>query len=195
MTSILLIRHGPVALKASGLLSFEAFCAHLDAYERAGVDPGAATPATLARLAQGAVRVFASDAPRVGDTLKRLGVVADISDSEFREAPPLAPDIPLRLPALAWLALARARGAFDPGLATARADLRHRAEGCAIRLTDAASDGAVALVGHGWFNRYVGAALTNRGWRKSAGPGFGRTWGYAVYADAAAMAATGSRRD
>lgn len=178
---ILLVRHGPVALKASGLLSFQAFCNYIDAYERAGLAADAVTPAPLARLAQGAARVFASDAPRVADTLKRLGVAADVSDAAFREAPPLAPDLPLRLPALAWLALARARGAFDPALAAPRDALRRRAEGCARRLIVAATDGNVALVGHGWFNRHVAADLIAKGWRRTAGPGFGRAWGYALF--------------
>lgn len=129
-----------------------------------------------------ATTVFASDAPRVADTLARLGAQAAVTDADFREAPPLAPRLPGHWPAIVWLALARARGEFDPALAEARNDLRRRAALCAERLAESSARGSVALVGHGWFNRYVAQALAARGWRKARGPGFGRPWGHVSYA-------------
>ncbi len=184
MRSILLVRHGPVAVKAPGLLSFEAFCAHVAAYERSGLEPEAQPPARLAQLMCTATAVFASDAPRVADTLARLDLSPDVIETDFREAPPEAPRLPLRLPELGWLALARARGAFDPALAEARRDLHRRAARCAEQLIAAAADSPAALVGHGWFNAAVGRALVVRNWRKIEGPGFGRPWGHVIYAPA-----------
>lgn len=122
--------------------------------------------------------VVASDAPRVVESISRLGLQPDFVSVEFREAPPVAPRPPLRLPAIVWLGLARACGEFSPGLATARVDLRRRAAACAERLVEASQSSPAALVGHGWFNRYVAAALTARGWRRADGPGFARPWGY-----------------
>jgi broad specificity phosphatase PhoE len=179
---VLLVRHGPVALDAPGLLSFRQFCAYVEAYERAGLAADAAPAADLARIASDAISVFASDAPRVADTLMRLGLRADGADAAFREAPPLAPPLPFRLPAIAWLALARARGAVDPALSDARRDLRQRADAAALRLIDAAGGGPAALIGHGWFNRAVACSLSGRGWRRSGGPGLARPWGYAIFA-------------
>lgn len=162
-------------------MSFQGFARYIAAYELAGIEPDARPPESLAALARRAGLVFASDAPRVIDTLARLGVTADFLDAAFREAPPEAPKLPLYLPAIGWLALARARGEFSPALTDARADLKRRAGSCADQLIAAAGDRNVALIGHGWFNRYVAAALTRQGWRKAEGPGFGRAWGFAVF--------------
>ncbi len=178
---IILVRHGPVAIYASGFLSFEGFCRFIADYEAAGIGADAAPPAPLIAALAGVENVFASDAPRVLETLARLNLSADALDADFREAPPLSPKLPLRLPSDAWLVLARARGEFSPELAEARRDLRARAERCAERLLAATSPGQVALVGHGWFNRYVAAAVKARGWTKASGPGFGRPWGFASY--------------
>jgi len=181
LPSVVLVRHGPVALKASGLLSFYDFSRYIEAYELSGILPETSPPEKLARHARAATTVLASDAPRVMDTLARLGVDASVIDARFREAPPSAPRLPLSLPAIVWLALARARGEFDPGLAQARRDLRQRADQCARRLSDASEKGDVLLAGHGWFNRYVAHSLATSGWRKTGGPGFGRPWGYVVF--------------
>lgn len=154
-------------------MSFAAFRAYIDAYELSGVEAGARPPERTAQLLSGASTVF--------DTLARLGVEATVADAEFREAPPLAPHLPLRLPVVAWLALARVRGEFDPALAPARDDLRRRAGNCAGKLIEASAQGDVALVGHGWFNRYVARALAGRGRRKTSGSGFHRPWGYLIF--------------
>jgi hypothetical protein len=181
LSSIILVRHGPVALKASGLLSFPAFRSYIDAYEHSGIDPSTRPPEGLAPLVCCASIVFASDAPRVTETLTRLGAKSHVTESAFREAPPLAPELPLILPAVLWLALARARGEFDPALAAERDGLRRRAGECCERLLAASTEGDVALVGHGWFNRNVALALAIRGWRKIGGTGFGRPWGHAIF--------------
>ena len=182
MPSIILIRHGPVALKASGLLSFEGFRRYCDAYELSGLEPDAEPPRELARLVRAAKCVFASDAPRVIDTLAGLGVAADVVDAAFREAPPQAPQLPIQLPMIVWLALARARGVLDPALTREREDLRLRSATCAEMLIDATAAGPVMLAGHGWFNRHVAATLVKNGWRGFAGPGFAKPFGYKIFA-------------
>jgi len=177
---ILLARHGPVALPASGLFSFADFARYVAEYEQSGLVPGAVPPSAL-REALGDARVFASDAPRVSDTLARLGVTAQTASADWREAPPDAPHLSVPLPVAIWLALARLRGALDPNLSDARAALEQRAQACAGFLCAQAQDGPVALVGHGWFNRSTAQALIRRGWRRSAGPGFARPWGFALF--------------
>jgi hypothetical protein len=182
MPSIVLVRHGPVAVKAPGLLSLVAFEAFIEAYEQSGIEAGAAPPESVGKYVRAAATIFASDAPRVLDTLTRLQASPSFTDAAFREAPPRAPRLPGRWPEIVWLALARARGAFDPALSEARADLRRRAATCHARLIESAGAGDVALVGHGWFNRYVARELTQSGWRNAGGPGFGRPWGYVAFA-------------
>lgn len=159
-------------------MSFRAFETHIRAYELSGIDADARPPDALVAHVERAATVFASDAPRVTETLERLGLAADVVDPAFREAPPMAPNLPLLLPEIGWLALARARGEFSPALSEARADLVRRATSCARRLCVESESGDVALIGHGWFNRYVAAALTQTGWRKVEGPGFGKPWGF-----------------
>jgi hypothetical protein len=178
LRKIVLVRHGPVALKASGLLSFEDFQAYIDAYESSGLVEAATPPEELFRQVADISTVFASNAPCVVETLARLRLEPNVVSLEFREAPPSAPRATLRLPAIVWLGLARARGEFSPALASARGDLRSRAAACAERLIEASQSGPAALVGHGWFNRYVAGALTARGWRRAGGPGFAGPWGY-----------------
>ncbi len=159
-------------------MSYTAFAAFVSAYEASSLEPNARPPSPLISMIRGASRIYASDAPRVTETLSRLGVTADVVDASFREAPPHAPYLPGQWPEIVWLALARARGAFDPTLAAARADLRRRAGACCDQLADSAGHGDVALVGHGWFNRAVARRLAAQGWRKTGGPGFARPWGY-----------------
>jgi broad specificity phosphatase PhoE len=178
LPEIVLVRHGPVALKASGLLSFEGFSRYIATYELSGIDPDTQPSEALRARVRSAATIFASDAPRVIDTLARMGVTADTLDPAFREAPPIAPKLPLLLPAIGWLALARARGEVSPTLREARAALVRRAESCAMRLAAASEKGDVALIGHGWFNRYVAQALIAQGWQKPEGPGFRRPWGF-----------------
>lgn len=159
-------------------MSFGAFQAYIDSYESSGLGEGERPPEALISQFAGVATVFASDAQRVAETLGRLGLRPDFVSSDLREAPPVAPRAPLRLPAIVWLGLARARGEFSPRFAKARDDLRRRAAVCADQLDGASQLGPAALVGHGWFNRYVAAALTAQGWRKADGPGFARPWGY-----------------
>ena len=178
MPSIILVRHGPVALKASGLFSYGAFCRFIETYEQSCLAPDVKPPEELIRLLRPTTHIFASDAPRVTDTLCRLGLKADVTDQSFREAPPLAPRLPIKLPIIGWLALARARGVVDPALKAERDDLQRRSAACAERLILATASGPAALVGHGWFNRHVVTELIANGWRKTGGPGFAKPFGY-----------------
>lgn len=92
----------------------------------------------------------------------------------------MAPPLPIKLPVIAWLALARARGAFDPALQTERDDLRLRSSACASKLILASTSGPVTLVGHGWFNRHVVQKLIANGWRRTDGSGFAKPFGYLI---------------
>jgi broad specificity phosphatase PhoE len=185
---IILIRHGPVALKASGLLSFEDFCRFVEQYEAAGLCKGAPPPALTEAL--GAVeRVLVSDARRAVESAQALGLEdrADI-DPVFREEPNVAPQVFGRWPLIVWFSLSRGAEAFHPARGSARGAMTLRAQAAARLLIDVAKDGPAALVGHGWFNRAISRALAENGWRRARSHGgpssLGRVsapWGHVIF--------------
>lgn len=187
MRSIFLVRHGPVALKAPGLLSFPEFVDYCDKYELSGIAPGAPPPNQTVALVRNATSIFASPATRARQSIDALGVEGAIFDSRFREEPNVAPSIAGRWPLIFWFAASRGRGAFHPAAALARDEMRRRARAAAAILSDATADGTAALIGHGWFNRAIARALTADNWRRTRPEaaaslgGVANPWGYAVF--------------
>ncbi|QGM98101.1 hypothetical protein [Methylocystis parvus] len=186
MASIILVRHGPVALQAPGLLSFQEFVDYCEAYERSGLAPRAQAPGeTVARL-RDVCAAFASTTMRARESARALGLERAVFDSCFSEEPNVAPRIAGRWPLIFWFAASRGRGAYHPAAERARDAMRRRARIAAQILIGASATGPAALVGHGWFNREIARALAEDGWRVARGatPSFGRVaapWGCAVF--------------
>lgn len=179
--SILIARHGPVALDAPGFLLRDEFLRFVDAYERAGLRDDARPPDNLAQRVNGAAAIHASAAPRVADSLKALRLEREaIVDPLFGEEPLSVPRLAGRLPLFVWFSLSRGAGAFHPNEAGTRAVMRLRAERAAARLAASASSGPVALVGHGWFNRAIVRALAEKGWRPTEAQGGSAPWSHVV---------------
>ncbi|MCW2316776.1 hypothetical protein M2322_002330 [Rhodoblastus acidophilus] len=153
---------------------FVAFCA---AYEKSGLAPGDPPPG-LAALCEG-MRLLASPAPRARRSALRLAPEGDwLFAPIFREEPMIAPALPGRWPLPLWLAAARGRELWSGGAAAQREALRRRAEQAALMLADHAP---CLLVGHGWFNRALGAALIRQGFRAD-GPAHARgPWSARAY--------------
>jgi broad specificity phosphatase PhoE len=189
VSSILLVRHGPVALTAPGLLTRAGFLDHAEAYERAGLSPDTLAPEGLVRRVQDAENVFVSPALRALESMKMLDPRRKpFIDPVFSEQPHTVPELAGRWPLLVWFALERATGAFHPGEAPSRLAMRQRAEKAAALLIEATQRGSTVLVGHGWFNRALAKALEQKGWRRSELQGrswsLGRvssTWGMAHF--------------
>jgi broad specificity phosphatase PhoE len=189
MPSIVLIRHGPVASKAPGLLSFWDFVRYCDDYELSGLAMGTSPPVGTTDVVRRAACVFASPAPRAVESARALGAGDRVVfDSCFREEPNLAPPLQGRWPLIVWFAASRASGAFHPAHAGARQEMQLRAEAAAHKLIRATNQGPTALVGHGWFNRAIARALTDAGWGSAKSRGyamaFGRVahpWGFSVF--------------
>jgi hypothetical protein len=188
MPSIVLVRHGPVALQAPGLLSFQEFVDYCALYERSGIAPETKPPAHTIALFRNAAKVFASTAVRARQSVGVLGVEEAVFDPCFCEEPNIPPALAGRWPLTFWFAASRGRGAFYPTEAEARQAMRRRARTAAQILDAAAQQGTAALVGHGWFNRAIARALAEDGWRRvgrSPAPSFGRVagpWGCAMFA-------------
>ena len=194
MSTILIARHGPVALPAPRFPSRDEFDAYVRAYETAALTQ-APPPPDLARRIQSASTLFASASPRSLLSASRLAPARiPIVDSLFGEEPQIIPQIGGRWPLICWFSLARGMETFHPREAARRDALRRRAEAAAQILIDAAQQGSAqensaALIGHGWFNRAITRALHQSNWRRldiSAGSGaLGRVSavsGYAVFA-------------
>jgi hypothetical protein len=180
--SIILVRHGPVALRAPGLLSRDVFLRYVAAYEAAGLRPDARPPDVLSEKLNACSEIFASDAPRVAKSIKLLGLRREaIVDPLFGEELHSVPNLSGRWPLIVWFALSRGNGLFHPRQDAARRKLRERAILAAGRLIRAAEQGPAALIGHGWFNHAVGASLKTRGWRRSGGAGGSAPWGLVVF--------------
>ncbi len=176
MSRIVLLRHGPVACDRPFLPDRAAFLDYCAAYEAAPLAPGR-PPDELAKICKG-VRLFASTAPRARETALRLAPRGDWRfDAIFAEEPMVAPECFGRWPIPVWFALARGRESWAADAGPQRQALGERAETAARQLSDAAPS---LLVGHGWFNRAIAAALAAEGYRaaKPAPPWVvGRAWG------------------
>lgn len=186
MTSILLVRHGPVALTAPRLPTRDEFTNYVDAYERKGLRADACPPDGIMRRVRDAGSVFVSPTLRAAESVKLLDPEREpIINPVFSEEPQTVPQLAGRWPLLFWFTLTRGLGTFHPAETQVRHAMRLRADKAANLLIAATERGSVVLIGHGWFNRAIALALSQMGWRRAetcGGSGtFGRvsaTWGY-----------------
>jgi broad specificity phosphatase PhoE len=171
VTRIILIRHGRPALPTAPRTSHRGFRDYIDAYEEAGLDPQDAPPEELQDLVAELAAVFTSHAKRAHDSARALAPKAELLvDPLFLEAPLASPRIPmLRMKVPKWAVVARVlwHAGYHPEIENYR-KAKHRAGQAAdILAARAASDGAAALVAHGYFNFLIGRQLRRRGFRKS----------------------------
>lgn len=189
LSSILLARHGSVALPAPRFPTRGEFSDYVDAYERFGIHSDAQPPEGLIRRVRNAETVFTSPARRAAESLKLLHPERmPVIDPVFAEEPHIIPSLAGRWPLLVWFSLERGLGAFHPRETRSRDAMRLRADMAANLLIAATGRGPVVLIGHGWFNRAIAFALSQMGWRRAetfGGTGtFGSvatTWGHTVF--------------
>lgn len=177
---IVLLRHGPVAVCSTGLVSAAGFDSWVAAYERSDVIPQ--QPPLSARIAAASVaKAFTSERPRSCQSAAALGLVGPAASAIFNEpALPIIRVPGIRLPITTWQIACRAlwlSGVLTEGESVTKSRERGRA---AARLLVANSKGGVALVGHGWINRFIGDELQAAGWRRSCKSS--AHWGVSSYA-------------
>lgn len=178
---IVLVRHGPPDAPPARTLDNIGFAAWVRGYEDAGLRPGTSPPRQAAEAARSADTVFTSTLPRSRQSAVALGIVGATAMSTFDE--PALPVPRLRffqLPVGGWLVLCRSlwRAGLHQDGETYRA-ARARGVMAADILVRAALNGGVALIGHGWINRFIGAALVDRGWQQHGGGS--ELWGVTSY--------------
>ena len=182
---IILIRHGRPALPVSPRTSHHGFRDYIDSYEEAGLDPEDAPPEELQDLVAELTAVFTSDRRRAQESAKAIAPKAElIVDPLFMEAPLASPRIPvLRMKVPKWAVVARIlwHAGYHPEIENYRKAKHRAAEATDILVCRANSDGAAALVAHGYFNFLIGRELRHRGFHRS-GSHRARFWNAVVYA-------------
>ncbi len=180
----MLIRHGKPAIPTHPRASHAEFRTYIDDYEAAGLDPASAPPEELQDLVKELTAIYTSDRPRSTGSAKALAPNAElIADPLFAEAPLASPRIPLlRLKVPAWAVMARIlwHAGYHPEIENYRKAKHRAAEAADILTSQAAKEGATALVAHGYFNLMIGRELRRRGFRKT-GAHRVKYWNSVVY--------------
>jgi broad specificity phosphatase PhoE len=166
---IILVRHGRPAALTGTPISGHDVGQWVRRYDELGITKELEPPEPVRRLASSAGCVVASDLRRSIESATWLASPREVRiDPDLREA--VLPDsmgVSLRMPPGAWLVVARVAWSLNccPSSETMEAT-RHRASRATDRLCALAGDyGAVLVVGHGIFNRFVAMQLLRRGWR------------------------------
>ena len=182
---IILIRHGQPDIPVAPRASHREFRSYIDAYEQSGLDPQSAPPEELQDLVAELAAVFTSGRKRADDSARVLAPNAElIADPLFVEAPLAAPRIPLlRMRVPKWAVVARIfwHAGYHPEIENYRRAKHRATEAADILVARAHTDGAAALVAHGYFNFLLGRELRRRGFTKS-GSHRARFWNAVIYA-------------
>jgi broad specificity phosphatase PhoE len=184
---IILIRHGRPAIPTAPRTSHHEFRSYIDAYEEAGLDPDSMPPEELSDLLGELDAVYTSERRRSVDSARALAPHAElIADPLFAEAPLASPPIPLlRMKVPKWAVVARIlwHAGYHPEIENYRRAKHRAGQAADILVKRARTDGAAALVAHGYFNFLIGRELRRRGFVKS-GAHRARFWNSVVYAKA-----------
>ena len=181
---IILIRHGKPHIDVAPTHSHHGFRDYIDAYEAAGLDPADAPPEELQDLVGELSSIYTSDRKRSHESAKALSPNAElIADPLFVEAPLASPRIPLlKMKVTKWAVISRVLwyAGYHPEIENYRRAKHRAVQACDILTARANSDGAAALVAHGYFNYLIGRELRKRGF-KQAGTHRARFWNAVIY--------------
>jgi broad specificity phosphatase PhoE len=166
---IVLVRHGQPVLPMRRRISGIEIGEWVSSYNEMGIVERAVPPDEVLRHAASITCVMASNCRRSVESAARLASMSAVRiDPELREAAlPKSLGLSVRLPAGVWVVLARVAWWLRCG--DTEEDIhatRQRADRVATRLCALADQyGAVLVVGHGMFNRFLAQQLARRGWQ------------------------------
>jgi broad specificity phosphatase PhoE len=171
--TISLIRNGRPMVDYRTRISGTAFAAWLDAYDAADVDASLPPSRELREAVSNCGLVVTSNQRRSTQSADLLGLSARrIVIEDAAEAPlPRGSFSPLPMKPLALTVVARILWNLGiAGAAESRSEAVARGQRFAARLEALASEaGHIAVVGHGYFNRFTAAALERSGWYRAKG--------------------------
>jgi broad specificity phosphatase PhoE len=175
--NITLIRHGKSKWQTRGWMTSRKFAEWVRAYDEHGICEEDKIPTATLEAMKKAELIISSPLPRALQSVKALRPSCHVEIVEWmREV-----DIPipfagvrwLRLPTAVWLVFSRVcwlYGYSSSGVESYQ-EAKKRAKYAADVLCQYANRyGSIVVVGHGWFNRFVGAALKKKGWKPTASP-------------------------
>ena len=168
--TITLIRHGWPAIDTKTRMIGSEFAAWLGAYDRAGIDPAVPPPRALIAALISSKRILVSPARRALESARMLDFSAQPEICRDAGEAPLPSRIicPIPLQPLTYTGIARTLWLLGWAEAIeSKAEVQARAQTLAAHLiTLAEADDDIALVGHGYMNRFfLGPALNALGWR------------------------------
>jgi broad specificity phosphatase PhoE len=167
---ITLIRHGKSQWKEGGWFAPAEFAKWIREYDSHGVCEEDVIPQDTFEKVKKAKWLIASSLPRAVHSANLLKPSCPMEINHlFREVEtpvPLA-NLPLKLPVNAWLILARIFWLCGyAGNVESYREAKQRAKLAADHLCEYALEhGHVAVIGHGWFNRFLGGELMRRKWK------------------------------
>ncbi len=148
-------------------------------YDESGIVPSPGPPEPVVNEAQTALCVYSSDLKRARESTQELGLKNVIELAVFRETElPVLPIAFLHLPIFLWLIILRGlwfRG-YAKSCESVHAARLRAAQAAQILQATAQKHGSVALVGHGFLNRFIKQELLRIGWQAD-GTGQNAHWG------------------
>ena len=168
---IILVRHGHPDVASDDLrpIAGSDLSRWYRRYNDVGVASASSPPEALRDVAAAAGCIVASDLRRAIESAALLAGARQVHlDPDLREVGfPEGLNVSTRLPPGVWVMIARAGWLIDLWECDeSKSAVRQRAGRLADRLSDLArAHDSVVVVGHGWFNLFVGRELRRRRWR------------------------------
>ena len=181
MTStIVIIRHGRVAITSDGLFSREDFFRYVEDYDAAPLCSDSRPREELIEQLRLARTLLASELPRARESSRILFLDQDIRyDATFNEEPHhLVPRLPFRMPLVAWFAWSRVGEAMSSipasGSRRARIDRGEAADRRGASWTHGSDRSRLV-------QSFIARSLIESGWRCSLRHGGSEPWSFRVF--------------
>lgn len=183
--TILIGRHGKPALSRKIYLSSNEYRLWWQKYDEGTISPNQKVPRKLLNAVSRCAKIVASPLPRALDTAKAVAGEREIEvDEIFVEAPLPPPPLPdfFKIRPKFWGFIARCTWYIGfHGDSESHDEAKIRAGKAANKLVEIAqSEGSVALLAHGWFNRMMRPYLKAQGYI-CVYDGGDWHWSYRVY--------------
>ena len=181
---IILIRHGKPILQPQPPLSSADFGKWLSKYNEASIDENVSPNTTTRQIVESSEIIISSNLKRSIESAKILGITKKhIVDKTFEEVGmPYNSWVFPKMPPTLWIILNRTLWFLGYSKnCESYQDAKSRSIECAQKLQEIVKENhSIALIGHGFMNRFIGKQLLNAGWLGSKRPQSGY-WKASIY--------------